>query len=102
MASPLSEGSLPLEQEAESGLVQKCHDAYAAQPTLPKDLAKEGIVNPLGMGLPCTAVGYLAAPLAPRASGARVVRVGRVAGARDRWSRCMSRLRCAIETSLVR
>ena len=30
-------------------MVQKCHDAYAAQPDLPKDLAKEGIVNPLGM-----------------------------------------------------
>ena len=38
-------------------------------------------------GLPCTAVGYLAAPLAPRASGARVVRVGRAAVARDRWAR---------------
>ena len=42
------------------------------------------------------------APLAPRASGARVVRVGRAAGARDRWARYVSRLRCAIETSLMR
>ena len=51
---------------------------------------------------PCTAVGYLAAPLAPRASGARVVRVGRVAGVRDRYSRYRIRLRCAIETSVMR
>ena len=49
MASLLSDGNQPLEQEDDGGLVQKCHDAYAAQPDLPKDLAKEGIVNPLGM-----------------------------------------------------
>ena len=49
MASLLPDGNHPLEQEDDGGLVQKCHDAYAAQPDLPKDLAKEGIVNPLGM-----------------------------------------------------
>ena len=49
MASLLSDGNHPLEQEDDGGLVQKCHDAYAAQPDLPKDLAKQGIINPLGM-----------------------------------------------------
>ena len=48
MASLLSDGNQPLEQEDDGGLVQKCHDAYAAQPDLPKDLAKQGIINPLG------------------------------------------------------
>lgn len=46
MASPMEER---LEQADDQGAEVKCYDAYSAQPDLPKNTQREGVINPLGM-----------------------------------------------------